>query len=86
MVFVGGMCVFGINYGGSVDGVFIDNVGVLIIDFFVNLIDMVNIWYLVEGGYEVCDCVLGFVKWIVFCVDLIFGLNFILCVYVEFYV
>lgn len=87
MVFVGGMCMFGINYGESKYGVFIDNVGVLSIDFFVNFIDMKYIWKLIgKNSYVIVDRVFGDEVFIVMCFDLVFGLNFVLCVYVELYV
>lgn len=87
MVLFGGLWVFGINYGGIEYGVFIDCEGVLMIDFFVNLIDMDNSWnYISDNQYDICDCRIGIIKWMVLCVDLVFGFNFMLCVIVEVYV
>lgn len=48
---------------------------------------MSYIWKLIGCNfYEIVECKSGKVKWIVICVDLVFGFNFILCVYVEVYV
>lgn len=74
---VGGLCVFGVNVGDLKYGVFIDCLGMLLNDFFVNLFDMCMEWKLVlvvNDVFEGCDCVMGVVKWMGMCVDLIFGL------------
>lgn len=89
MVLVGGMCVLGINFDGSQNGVFIDRLGVFSIDFFVNLLDMCYEWKLIDEFnelFEGWDCLIGEVKYMVICVDLVFGFNFVLCVLVEVYV
>lgn len=77
IVLVGGLWMLGVNYGGILYGVFIDKVDVLLNDFFVNLLDMVYEWVVIEDDslFEGCDCKIGEVKWIVICVDLVFGLN-----------
>ncbi|MBN3782854.1 hypothetical protein G3O06_35765 [Burkholderia sp. Ac-20345] len=51
-VLVGGMRVFGANYDGSQYGVFTDEVRVLGNDFFVNLLNMTNLWTPVGNGIE----------------------------------
>lgn len=89
IVLVGGMCVLGVNFDGSKNGVFIDCVGVLSNDFFVNLLDMCYEWKVIDESkelFEGCDCEIGEVKFMVSCVDLVFGFNFVLCVVVEVYV
>lgn len=87
IVLVGGMCVMGINFGGIKYGVFMDCEGVLINDFFVNLMDMGYVWQFVGNNvYELCDCVIGEFMWMVSWVDFVFGFSFILCFYVEVYV
>lgn len=88
MVLVGGFCVFGVNVGGLMYGVFIDNVGMFSNDYFVNLFDMVMEWFVDVNDelFEGKDCVFGVVKYIGICVDLVFGLNLILCLVVEIYV
>lgn len=88
MVLVGGLCVIGVNYDGFKYGMFIDCLGVLMNDFFVNLLDLCIIWsviFEVDEIFEGCDCVIGIVKWIGIWVDLIFGLNIELRVIVEVY-
>lgn len=86
MVFIGGLCVLGVNVGGLLYGVFMVWLGVLMQDFFVNLLDMCMKWcclvvlfYVIEG----CDCKIGEVKWMGMVVDLVFGFNLQLCVIVE---
>lgn len=87
MVLVGGMCMLGINFDGIKYGEFFDSVGVFIMDFFVNFIDMKYIWKLMgKNSYVIVDRVFGDEVYIVMCFDLVFGLNFVLCVYVELYV
>jgi catalase-peroxidase len=85
-VLVGGMRVLDTNYGGSSDGVFTNQPGVLSNDFFVNLMDMNNKWGIVENNkYEIIDRKSGKVKWTASSVDLIFGSNSILRSYSEVY-
>lgn len=88
IVLLGGLCLLDVNYKGVKYGVFIDKLGILSNDFFINLLDMGIVWSKIdkEGVYEGCDCSIGKVKWIVIFVDLIFGLNIELCVIVEVYV
>jgi catalase-peroxidase len=85
-VLVGGMRVLDTNCGGSSDGVFTNQSGVLSNDFFVNLMDMNNKWN--DAGnnkYEIIDRISGNVKWTATAVDLIFGSNSILRSYSEVY-
>ncbi|MFI3245990.1 MAG: catalase/peroxidase HPI [Ferrimonas sp.] len=85
-VLVGGMRVLGTNYGGSLHGVFTDNVGALSSDFFINLTDMNNRWQPLSGGdYQLIDRQSGEVKWLANRVDLVFGSNSILRAYAEYY-
>ncbi|MDA9622487.1 catalase/peroxidase HPI [Flavobacteriaceae bacterium] len=85
-VLVGGMRVLDTNYGGSSDGVFTNQLGVLSNDFFVNLMDMNNKWSVVGNNkYEIIDRSSGKVKWTASAVDLIFGSNSILRSYSEVY-
>jgi catalase-peroxidase len=85
-VLVGGMRVLDTNYGGTSDGVFTNQLGVLSNDFFVNLMDMNNKWN--DAGnnkYEIIDRSSGKIKWTATAVDLIFGSNSILRSYSEVY-
>lgn len=78
MVLVGGLCVFNVNINKIKYGVFIKRFGMLSNDFFMNLLDMRMEWKFMfdnEEVFEGIDCKLGKVKWIVICVDLIFGFN-----------
>jgi len=85
-VLVGGMRVLDTNYGGSSDGVFTNQPGVLSNDFFVNLMDMNNKWGVVENNkYEIIDRRSDKVKWTASSIDLIFGSNSILRSYSEIY-
>ena len=85
-VLVGGMRVLDTNYGGSLDGVFTNQPGVLSNDFFINLMDMNNKWGVVENNkYEITDRKSGIVKWTASAIDLIFGSNSILRSYSEVY-
>ena len=85
-VLVGGMRVLDTNYGGSSDGVFTNQPGVLSNDFFVNLMDMNNKWGVVENNrYEIIDRRSDKVKWTASSIDLIFGSNSILRSYSEVY-
>ena len=85
-VLIGGMRVLGTNYGGSKQGVFTNNEGVLTNDFFVNLTDMNYSWKSVgENLYNIVDRKTGVTKWTATRVDLIFGSNSILRSYAEIY-
>lgn len=85
-VLIGGMRVLGTNYGGTLDGVLTDRVGVLSNDFFVNLTDMSYGWKPVdEGHYALFDRVTGATKWTATRVDLVLGSNSILRSYAEVY-
>ncbi len=77
-VLVGGLRVLGANAGGSAHGVFTNSVEKLTNDFFVNLLDMDNVWTVTDeakGLYEGRDRKTGAVKWTGTRVDLIFGSN-----------
>ena len=75
-VLVGGLRVLGANHGGAKHGVFTDRPGQLTTDFFVNLVDMANMWKPAgDGTYEVRDRASGDVKWTATGVDLLFGSN-----------
>lgn len=83
---VGGMRVIGANYGGAKHGVFTDREGQLTNDFFVNLVDMANVWVPVASNiYEIRDRVSGAMKWTATRVDLVFGSNSVLRGYSEVY-
>ena len=85
-VLIGGMRVLDTNYGGSKQGVFTDNPGVLSNDFFVNLTDMKYEWKPVsENLYHIIERKTGQTKWTATRVDLVFGSNSILRAYAEFY-
>ena len=85
-VLIGGMRVLGTNYGGTLDGVLTDRMGVLSNDFFVNLTDMSYGWKPVdEGHYALFDRVTGATKWTATRVDLVLGSNSILRSYAEVY-
>ena len=75
---VGGMRVLGTNHENSNLGVFTSNVGVLSNDFFVNLLDMNNIWYPTtpsEDNFVGKDRQSGSIKYSASRVDLLFGSN-----------
>jgi catalase-peroxidase len=73
-VLVGGLRVLGANSGGSKAGVFTDRVGVLTNDFFVNLLDMNQVWTAREANlFESKDITTGAPRWTGTRVDLIFG-------------
>lgn len=76
-VLVGGMRVLNANYDGSSLGVFTDKPGVLSNDFFVNLLDMANVWTkdANPGIYLGHDRASGKLKYQATPVDLIFGSN-----------
>ncbi|WNM18257.1 catalase/peroxidase HPI [Flavobacterium capsici] len=85
-VLLGGMRVLGTNYGGSKNGVFTDNVGVLSNDFFVNLTDMNYSWKPAgDNLYNIVNRKTGETKWTATRVDLVFGSNSILRAYAEVY-
>lgn len=85
-VLVGGLRVLGVNYAGSGNGVFTDNIGALTTDFFVNLTEMAFSWHNVgDGLYEVRDRQSGAVKYTATSADLVFGSNSILRAYAEVY-
>ncbi|MDP4537039.1 catalase/peroxidase HPI [Alkalimonas collagenimarina] len=85
-VLVGGMRVLGTNHGGSLHGVFTNQVGVLSNDFFVNLTDMGNKWEPTgKNQYNIVERSSGKTKWTATRVDLVFGSNSILRSYAEVY-
>jgi catalase-peroxidase len=85
-VLIGGMRVLGANFKNSKEGVFTDTEGVLSNDFFINLMDMNNIWKVTgENSYEIIDRASGKLKWKATSVDLVFGSNSILRSYCELY-
>jgi catalase-peroxidase len=85
-VLMGGLRVLGINHGGSMHGVFTDNVGALTNDFFVTLTDMEYVWEPTgENQYNIRSRVTGQVKHTATRVDLVFGSNSVLRSYAEVY-
>ncbi len=85
-VLVGGLRVLGANAGGSAEGVFTDNPGVLSNDFFRNLLDMGVEWKPTGNGrFEGRDRKSGAVKWTGSRVDLVFGSNSVLRALAEVY-
>lgn len=77
-VLVGGMRVLKTNYDNSELGVFTKRPEVLTNDFFVNLLDMSNVWKPSSASgetFEGCDRVTGELKWTGTRADLIFGSN-----------
>ncbi len=75
-VLVGGLRALGANAGGAKHGVFTARPGTLSNDFFVNLLDMGNVWTKAagaEGVYEGRDRATGALKWTATPVDLMFG-------------
>lgn len=75
---VGGMRVLGTNHENSDLGVFTSNIGVLSNDFFVNLLDMNNVWYPTtpsEDSFVGKDRQSGSIKYSASRVDLLFGSN-----------
>ncbi len=77
-VLVGGMRVLGANYNNSAKGVFTYRPEVLTNDFFVNLLDMENIWKSIDEEEEEFECITRSstkVKWTASRVDLVFGSN-----------
>lgn len=85
-VLIGGLRMLGVNHGGRKHGVFTDREGTLSTDFFVNLLDMGNVWRAAgDEVYEIVDRQSGDVKWTATNVDLVFGSNSILRAYAEVY-
>ena len=85
-VLIGGLRVLGANYGGSKQGVFTEQLGVLSNDFFVTLTDMTLSWVPTEdGSFELRDRKHATVRYTASRVDLIFGSNSILRAYAELY-
>ena len=85
-VLIGGMRVLGTNYGGSKDGVFTNNEGVLSNDFFVNLTNMDYTWKPTgRNSYEIVERNTGTTKWTATRVDLVLGSNSVLRAYAEVY-
>ena len=77
-VLVGGMRVLNTNFDHSGYGVFTKRPEVLTNDFFVNLLDMRNVWKATSDSeeiFEVRDRATGEIKWTGTRVDLIFGSN-----------
>ena len=85
-VLIGGMRVMGTNHGGTMHGVFTDNVGALTNDFFVTLTDMAYQWKPTgRNSYDIVDRKSGDAKYTATRVDLVFGSNSILRAYAEVY-
>ena len=78
-VLVGGLRVLGANHGERGHGHFTKRPGQLTNDFFVNLLDMTNVWKSVDGSgdeeYVATDRAGGHEKWRATRADLIFGSN-----------
>ncbi len=77
-VLIGGMRALNANFNQSQQGVLTDKPGVLTNDFFVNLLDMDNMWKATsdkENEFEIIDRASGKVKWMATRVDLVFGSN-----------
>jgi len=76
-VLIGGLRALNANTDGAAHGVFTDKPGTLTNDFFVNLLDMANVWAKAktEGVYEGRDRKTNAVKWTATPVDLVFGSN-----------
>ena len=77
-VLIGGLRVLNANYGQSKLGVFTQRPETLTNDFFVNLLDMHNVWKksaMCEHFYEARVNGTGDVKWTGTAVDLVFGSN-----------
>ena len=78
-VLVGGLRVLGTNHGTRGHGVFTRRPGQLTNDFFVNLLDMTNVWKVVDGSgdedYVATDRAGGGETWRASRADLVFGAN-----------
>lgn len=75
-VLIGGLRVLDQNWDGSKHGVLTDRPGVLSNDFFVNLLDMGNVWKATDNTsdmFESTDRKTGSPRWTATRVDLIFG-------------
>jgi catalase-peroxidase len=79
VVLIGGLRVLGANHGERGHGHFTKRSGQLTNDFFVNLLDMTNVWSEAEGSngeeYVATDRAQGHEKWRATRADLIFGSN-----------
>ncbi|MBU2755060.1 catalase/peroxidase HPI [Acidithiobacillus sp. CV18-2] len=77
VVLLGGMRMLDGNYQNSRHGVFTDRPGVLSTDYFVNLLDMNNVWKAEnsEQLFRVCERSSGAEKWTATRVDLVCGSN-----------
>jgi catalase-peroxidase len=79
VVLIGGLRVLGANHGERGHGHFTRRSGQLTNDFFVNLLDMTNVWSAVEGSndeeYIAKDRTSGGETWRATRADLIFGSN-----------
>ncbi|MFZ2019005.1 MAG: catalase/peroxidase HPI [Methyloceanibacter sp.] len=85
-VLIGGLRVLGANADGSKHGVFTKQPGKLTNDFFVNLLDMSNVWQAAgENLYEGRDRNTNELKWTGTRVDLIFGSHSQLRAFAEVY-
>ncbi|WP_424687715.1 MAG: catalase/peroxidase HPI [Halarcobacter ebronensis] len=77
-VLVGGMRVLGANYNNSAKGVFTYRTGTLTNDFFINLLDMENVWNSIDDDEQEFECITRSstkVKYTASRVDLVFGSN-----------
>ena len=78
-VLIGGLRVLGANHGERGHGHFTKRSGQLTNDFFVNLLDMTNVWKAVEGSddqeYIATDRKAGHETWRATRADLVFGSN-----------
>ena len=78
-VLIGGLRVLGANHGERGHGSFTKRSGQLTNDFFVNLLDMTNVWKSVDGSddeeYVATDRTGGGEKWRATRADLVFGSN-----------
>jgi len=78
-VLIGGLRVLGANHGGRGHGSFTRRPGQLTTDFFVNLLDMTNVWNAADGSdeeeYVATDRASGSETWRATRADLIFGSN-----------
>jgi catalase-peroxidase len=79
VVLIGGLRVLGANHGERGHGHFTKRSGQLTNDFFVNLLDMTNVWKAVDGSndeeYVAADRAGGHETWRATRADLIFGSN-----------
>ncbi|WP_374406718.1 catalase/peroxidase HPI [Pelagerythrobacter sp.] len=79
IVLIGGLRVLGANHGERGHGHFTDRPGELTNDFFVNLLDMTNVWKAVDGSddeeYVATDRAEGHEKWRASRADLVLGSN-----------